>query len=62
MKLSRKVLISAKDAKTGMTSLEIRRALQGTPHQMIPRFRFKWNGTVKAIELEIKANLPDLPA
>ncbi len=61
--LRRSVHIKANDPKMGMTSLEIKRALRGVPHGLVPKFRFRWNATVSALEYSLTARIvdPDLP-
>lgn len=61
--LRHRLVVKANDPKRGMTSGEIKRALRNVPHSTVPKFRFKWNGTVSAIELSLIARVvdPQLP-
>lgn len=58
-----RLVIKANDPKRGMTAFEIKRALRGVPHGTVPKFRFKMNGTVSAIEMSLTARVvdPQLP-
>jgi hypothetical protein len=53
VKVQREVKIEADDRKAGMTSLELRRACEAVPHQLVPTVEITMGGRIKAIKFKV---------